>query len=181
MAKKETFTRLPRNFHQTFKPERHYINALLKFAAEGRSGDAKMISSVTGIPTGQSSGKVNPTIDYSHAMGLISLQRSKNAQLKLELTDLGRVILREDPYLKTQISQWLCHLNLCDKNTGADVWHYVFWAEYHSLGELFSREDLEAMLESKYGSSNSSQIGPLVSMYEDEASFKECEIGRAHV
>jgi hypothetical protein len=174
VSKKEVNTRLARNFHRTFKPERQYINDILKFAAEGRSGDAKSIADETGIPTGKSSGKVIPTIDYCRAMGLITTRRGNNSELKPELTDLGRVILREDPYLKTQISQWICHLNLCGKYTGADVWHYVFWVEYHSLGDRFSRNDLETMLESKYGSSNRSHVGPLISMYQDEASFKVC-------
>jgi hypothetical protein len=174
MAKKEFNTRLPRNFHRTFKPERQYINAILKFAAEGRSGNAQTISDKTGIPTGESSGKVLPTIDYCQGMGLIITSRSKDMLIKPELTDLGRIILGEDPFVKTEISQWLCHLNLCNKSTGADVWYYVFWSEYHSLGDRFTRSNLEAMLESKYGSSNRSLIGPLLSMYEDDASFSVC-------
>ncbi len=174
MAKKEVNTRLPRNFHRTFKPERQYINAILKFAAEGRSGDAQTVSDKTGIPTGESSGKVLPTIDYCQGMGLITTKRTKDVLISPELTDLGRVILREDPFLKTDVSQWLCHLNLCNKSTGADVWYYVFWSDYHSLGDKFTRNSLEDMLESKYGSSNRSLIGPLLSMYEDEASFKVC-------
>lgn len=56
--------RLSRSFHQTFIPERHYINALLKFAAKGGQGDIQAISECTGIPTGQSSGKVAPILDY---------------------------------------------------------------------------------------------------------------------
>ena len=107
VSKKEVNTRLARNFHRTFKPERQYINDILKFAAEGRSGDAKSIADETGIPTGKSSGKVIPTIDYCRAMGLITTRRGNNSELKPELTDLGRVILREDPYLNTQIIQWI--------------------------------------------------------------------------
>ncbi|NLW19098.1 MAG: DUF4007 family protein [Candidatus Cloacimonetes bacterium] len=174
MAKKEINTRLPRNFHRTFKPERQYISAILKFSAEGRSGNAQTISEKTGIPTGESSGKVLPTIDYCQGMGLISVNKDKGLLIKPELTDLGRVILVEDPYLKAEISQWLCHLNLCNKTTGADVWYHVFWSAYHSLGDRFTRNNLEAMLESQYGSSNRSLIGPLLGMYEDDASFRVC-------
>lgn len=174
MAKVEQNHRLQRNFHRTFKPERQYINALLRFAAEGRNGDALAISEKTGIPTGESSGKVIPTLDYCCGMGLITLQESKGADKKPELTNLGRILLLEDPFIKTEISQWICHLNLCNREFGADIWHHVFWAGYHSLGNRFTREQLESMLRSIYGNSNRSLIGPLVSMYEDEASFKVC-------
>jgi len=49
--------RLPRNFHKTFVPERKHINAILKYAAKGGTGDIQAISEDTGIPTGSSSGK----------------------------------------------------------------------------------------------------------------------------
>ncbi|MDD2228730.1 MAG: hypothetical protein PHY48_04890 [Candidatus Cloacimonetes bacterium] len=174
MAKKLINTRLSRSFHMTFKPERQYINALLRFAAAGEEGDIQRIADKTGIPTGESSGKVPATIDYCLGMGLITVSGNKGSIIKSELSSLGRIILLEDPYLKAEISQWLCHLNMCNREHGADVWHHVFWAGYHSLGESFAREQLDAMLRSIYGSSNRGIIGPLVSMYEEEASFKLC-------
>ncbi|NLO44844.1 MAG: DUF4007 family protein [Candidatus Cloacimonetes bacterium] len=174
MQNKTKHNRLPRNFHSSFKAERQYINALLKFVAEGSIGDIHMISRRTGIPTGESTGKVLPTIDYCSAMGLIEAKRDKEGVIKADLTDFGRVVLKEDPYLLTEISQWVCHLNLCNIYSGADVWHNVFWAEYHSIGDRFSREDLEEMLQHKYGKSNRSLIGPMITMYQDHSSFKTC-------
>ncbi|MCB5260913.1 MAG: hypothetical protein PHI70_09455 [Proteiniphilum sp.] len=174
MAKKVVNTRLSRSFHMTFKPERQYINALLRFAAAGEEGDYQRIADITGIPTGESSGKVPATIDYCIGMGLILMLGNKGSLKKPELTNLGRILLLEDPYLKLEISQWLCHLNMCNREFGADVWHHVFWTGYHSLGEAFSRENLDAMLRSIYGNTNRGLIGPLVSMYEDDASFKLC-------
>lgn len=174
MAKKMLNTRLSRSFHMTFKPERQYINALLRFAAAGEEGDYQRIAEKTGIPTGESSGKVPATIDYCIGMGLILMHGNKGSIKKPELTNLGRILLLEDPYLKLEISQWLCHLNMCNREFGADVWHHVFWAGYHSLGEAFSRENLDAVLKSIYGNTNRGLIGPLVSMYEDDASFKLC-------
>lgn len=53
-------TRLSRNFHRTFKPERQYINAMLKFAAAGKSGELKTISDETGIPMGSPVGRPRP-------------------------------------------------------------------------------------------------------------------------
>lgn len=174
MSKKEVNTRLPRNFHRTFKPERQYINAMLKFAAVGESGDYLRISEKTGIPTGEFSGKVPAIYDYCVGMGLVVDTSRKGPIKQIELSDFGRVVLLEDPYLRTEISQWLCHLSLCNRETGADVWHHVFWDSYYSLGSSFTRDQLENMLRSIYGNTNRGLIGPIISMYNDEASFRTC-------
>ncbi|MCK9482321.1 MAG: DUF4007 family protein [Bacteroidia bacterium] len=174
MAAKTTNSRLPRSFHYTFIPERSYINALLKFVATGREGDYHEIGNLTGIPTGESTGKVPAIINYCLGMGLIVSIDKKGAIKKYELSPLGRIILLEDPYLNTDISQWLCHLNMCDIETGADVWYNVFWANYHSIGDSFSRESLEGVLKALYGNVKRSITGPLINMYKDDSSFKLC-------
>lgn len=168
--------RLPRNFHKTFKPERHYINAMLRFAASGRSGDFQEIASSTGIPMGASSGKVPAILDYCRGMGLITLASgSERSSIKIpELTSLGRIILLEDPFLKSQLSQWLSHLNLCSPRTGADVWYQVFFPGVQTLGQQFERSQLESHLKMIYRSTSNKVIGPIVGMYEDEAAFKVC-------
>jgi hypothetical protein len=167
--------RLPRNFHKTFKPERQYINAMLRYAASGAQGDYQAIASVTGIPTGVSSGKVPAIIDYCRGMGLIRLVGpGKSAVKKPELTHFGRMVLLEDPYLKTTLSQWIAHFNLCGPKTGADVWYQTFFAGTQSLGMSFSRAKLEAHLCAVYGVDKSGIIGPLVGCYEDDAAFKAC-------
>lgn len=68
-------SRLPVTFHQSFIPERAYISALLKYAARAKEGTDQEISAETGIPTGQSSGKVPAMIDYARGMGLIHVER----------------------------------------------------------------------------------------------------------
>lgn len=165
--------RLPRNFHQTFVPERQYISAMLKFAASGGEGDQQAIGAATGIPTGESSGKVPAILNYCRGMGLVRLSgQERSAVKKPELTPLGRVVLLEDPYLKTGISQWISHLNLCSPLTGADVWFQVFFGGASSLGMTFARSELETHLSVIYGSKD--VIGPLVRMYEQDASFRVC-------
>ena len=59
------------NFHQTFKPEAQYISSILSVADDETPYDIKDISNLTGIPSGKSSGKVEPHILYSYYMGLI--------------------------------------------------------------------------------------------------------------
>lgn len=165
--------RLPRNFHQSFVPERQYISALLKFAASGGEGDQQAIGAATGIPTGESSGKVPAILNYCRGMGLVRLGgQERSAVKKPELTPFGRVVLLEDPYLKTGVSQWVSHLNLCGPRTGADVWFQVFLEGASSLGMNFARAQLESHLSLIYGSKD--VIGPLVRMYEQEASFRVC-------
>jgi len=175
MAKKTEIRRLPRKFHKTFKPERQYINAMLRYAASGQSGDFQSIASSTGIPTGTSSGKVPAILAYCKGMGMIRLNGAERSAVKCpELTDFGRVVLLEDPFLKCIITQWIAHFNMCSPVGGADVWYQTFFAGAQALGGVFAREKLESHLSVIYGTRKSGLIGPLVGMYEDEASFKLC-------
>jgi len=168
-------SRLPRNFHKTFKPERQYLHAMLRFAASGREGDYQEIAATTGIPTGTSSGKVPAILDYCRGMGLICLAGAERSSVKKpELTPFGRVVLLEDPFMKLDVSQWIAHFNLCSPNAGADVWYQTFFAGTQSLGMTFKRTKLESHLSLVYGVEKSGLIGPLIGTYEDEASFKAC-------
>lgn len=169
--------RLPRNFHKTFKPERQYIHAMLRFAASGRGGDYQEIAAATGIPTGASSGKVPAILDYCRGMGLIRLTGAdRSAVKKPDLTPFGRIVLLEDPFLKLGVSQWIAHLNLCNPITGADVWYQTFFAGTPSLGMVFERGKLEGHLSLVYGVEKSGLIGPLIGTYEDDAAFKTCGV-----
>lgn len=100
MPKNQKNNRLPRNFHKTFKPERQYINAMLRYAASGQQGNYQEIAAATGIPTGVSSGKVPAILDYCRGMGLVRLVGAERSSVKKpDLTSFGRIVLLEDPYL----------------------------------------------------------------------------------
>ncbi len=168
-------SRLARNFHKTFIPERRYLNAMLRFAASGREGDYQEIAAATRIPTGTSTGKVPAILDYCKGMRLIRLVGAERSSVKKpELTPFGRVVLLEDPFLKLGISQWIAHFNLCSPITGADVWYQTLFAGTQSLGMTFERRKLESHLSLVYGVEKSGLIGPLIGAYEDEAAFKTC-------
>lgn len=173
MAKKADNERLPRNFHKTFIPERQYINAILRFASKGGSGDIQTIAAQTGIPTGEFSGKVDPTLDYCKAMGLICFQ-NKGSIRTTQLTPFGRVVLLEDAFLKEPITQWIAHFKLCDPKMGAETWYQTFYAGAHILGSEFNRDQLDDYLAGVYMTTRRGLIGPLVRMYEDKASFSIC-------
>lgn len=171
MSKKN---RLSRNFHKSFKPERHYINYLLRYAAAGKAGDYQEIAKQTGIPMGSSSGKVPAIIDYCRGMGLIALAGKSSAIKQPVPTILGNIVLHEDPFLKAELTQWLCHLNLCRTTGGADVWHAAFFHGRDKLGMEFSRENLEMHLQNTLKTGSSGLTGPMVGMYEDDAAFAAC-------
>ena len=103
MPKAAGHNRLPRNFHKTFKPERQYINAMLRYAASDEEGDYQAIAASTGIPTGTSSGKVPAILDYCRGMGLIRLAVHDRSSIKNpDLTPFGRIVLLEDPLPEDQ-------------------------------------------------------------------------------
>lgn len=175
MPEAPSHSRLPRNFHKTFKPERQYINAMLKFAASGQEGDYQSISTATGIPTGTSSGKVPAILDYCRGMGLVRLTgQERYAVKKPVLTPFGRIVLLEDPFLKIGVSQWIAHLNLCSPITGADVWYQTFFRGTQALGMSFERAQLDAHLNVIYGVERAGLIGPLIGTYEDDAALRTC-------
>jgi hypothetical protein len=149
----------------------------LRFAAAGKIGDYHSIANEAGIPMGSSSGKVPAIIDYCRGMGLIKLIVSTPSSIKKPvLTHFGRAVFLEDPYLKTNISQWIAHLNLCSSLSGADVWYHVFARGTPSLGVSFERAQLDSYLDLIYDSSTRSKIGPLIGMYEDQAAFSKCGV-----
>jgi hypothetical protein len=174
--KKGLTNRLPRNFHKSFMPERQYLNAILRFVAKGGSGDIQQIASETGIPTGVSSGKVDPTLDYCRGMGLITIPETRSAIKSPELTPFGRIVMLEDPFLKESLTQWLAHFHLCDINNGAEMWFQMFNKGGTRLGLEFSRDTLEEWLAFTSNVPKGGLIGPLVRMYEDDAAFKNCGV-----
>lgn len=167
----EKNTRLARNFHQTFKPQRRLLSALLRYAAAGKTGTLYDISQHTGIPTGKDSGKVQSTIDYCRGMGLLRSQRANNAYT-FSLTPFGRVVLKEDPLLLDPVTQWLAHLQLCHPKTGADLWYNIFVEGAEILGMDFSRQELEKYLRTVYATKARNPIGPVIETYDDEVAFK---------
>jgi hypothetical protein len=158
------------NFHQTFRPEREYLSQILKVAQKNESFSNEQITDETGIPTGKSSGKVIPTINYAKGMYLIETKKNKDS-IHMSLTPLGEMILIEDKYFSESLTQWVLHLFLSRKSGGAKIWYKVFCESTDVLGNRFSRVELDNFLESFFGKKNRSLIGPLVTMYNSSSSF----------
>lgn len=163
--------RLPLSFHMTFQPERHYLSALLRFA-QGNVGPSSIdaISQQTGIPTGSSTGKVRPLLQYARGMGLIETTNMAGIGVQVQMTPLGKTVMKEDGHLIEETTQWALHLMLCRARGGAEAWHAVFVEVAKALGRDMDEAQFDAYLENKYGSSRDA-VGPLVRSYADPAAF----------
>ena len=167
--------RLKKDFHLTFIPERQYINAFLRFSASGEEGNYQEIAKKSGIPMGKSSGKVPAILNYCKGMGLITLNESyKKGSKKPELTTFGRTVLLNDPFLKEEVTQWICHLNLCDPISGADTWYQCFLKGKNILGMNFSMEAVKEYISVIYKTNRTNMVNPMIRMYQDDSSFHNC-------
>lgn len=177
-------TQLPLNFPQTFLPDRRLLSRLLEFAAKNGSGDKETIGAETGIPTGKSTGKVEPTIYYALGMGLISAAK-KQGVWQLAATDLGRTVLREDPYFSERLTLWLLHLLLCRRfgteipAVGlADAWFALFAEGRILLGNVIDESTFYRLLIERHGNKGYLKgLSTLVPrMYAERGSFGEAGI-----
>ena len=113
------------NFNQTFPPTLEYLSRLLEITDMSDELTKEEISDITSIPTGKSSGKVEPHIDYAIYMGLIeNISISKN-KYRLICTPLGRIIKTEDIGIQEEVSQLLCHARITSPTTGAVLWSVI--------------------------------------------------------
>lgn len=114
------------DFHKTFTPQEQYITKIMELADKEYIGTKEDISEVTGIPTGKTSGKVIPHIRYAKFFGLIEYVK-EGAKFSLSLTDLGRVVYKEDKYLFEKATKLICHYNISDEMDGALIWQFMYY------------------------------------------------------
>ncbi len=170
---------LPLNFPQTFLPERRLLSQLLPFAKRRGQGDKVFIGAETGIPTGKSTGKVDPMIYFAHGMGLITIGK-ESGSWQLGLTPLGEVVLKEDPFLSEIQTLWLLHLMLCRRYTLsspatgiADAWFTLFAEGSFRLGGCFKQPSLLGFLVDRHGEKSylKSLSGVVVRSYLENSCF----------
>ena len=149
------------NFHESFPPQTNYLAEILKLAKEKFSGTKEEISNITGIPTGNSSGKVVPHIKYLKYMDLINYNE-KLSVFSLELTNIGEVVFNNDPYIMENLTKTLMHYNLT-KKTGALQWNYVFREYEYTLDSEVSLKEINK--KGEFISNKDIKIGPLKTMY----------------
>lgn len=172
-------------FHKSFVLERDNIKNLLSFVSENPSADRFKIAEETGIGIGKSAsdGKVQPTIQYAVYSGLLS-EESAESKNDILLSEVGKIVLENDPKLKSAVTQWVMHYFLCRTENEALVWsffvhnflpkhnefeietlRYELGSEFESLSEDNIKE-YRKILASCYTDSNAlSKVG-LIESYE---------------
>lgn len=111
------------NFHNKMPLQLTHIVKLLELAKISFKGTKEEISIQSGIPTGEGSGKVVSHIEFAKSMGLIDYEKER-AVFALSLTSLGECIYEQDPYLLENVTKWICHYWLTDKEIGIPQWYY---------------------------------------------------------
>lgn len=152
------------NFHQTFPPDESMLSRLLTSDVFGESLTKEEISMRTGIPTGKSSGKVEPHIDYALYMGLVE-DSFRDGKHTLALTSLGSVIANEDPGFSENVTRMVCHLRLVSPFGGAPLWVSVM---SEILPKKHLRVSLSVLMDSLQKETSANiNLGPLFSSYEE--------------
>ncbi|MBU9728867.1 DUF4007 family protein [Diplocloster modestus] len=121
---KRVINRSQLKFHETFQPETGYISKILELASKSYQGSKFEISEITGIPTGNLKGKVEPNIKYAAYMNLITYEVVKGIYM-LSLTDMGKEVFEQDRYLQDHLTKWICHYGITQRFSGAIQWAYL--------------------------------------------------------
>lgn len=162
------------NFHETFPPTLRYISEIVKLASCNYCGTKEDISSMTGIPTGENSGKVVPHIKYAKYMNLINYSIIDKGKYKLELTDLGEIIYKEDRFFIEKISKLIINYFLCDYKDGAPHWSFIFNRYRYSLDTEYSLKHIEDEARANFGKNVKMTV--FKNMYVGEYGFKELHL-----
>ena len=165
--------RLPINFHQTFIPERKNLSLLLETIEESIEISDKELSKLTGIPMGESSGKLPSILAYAKGMDLITISKKPRV---ISLTNLGDAIKEEDLYITEDITQWILHLNLCRASGGSELWFQIFNKGIRNFIPKISREKLESYLQRHLGPNKKGYIGIPIATYTDPAALSLVDI-----
>lgn len=134
------------NFHSTFQPQEIYLSKLLDLAANNHYGKKEEISEITGIPTGKNTGKVVPHIKYLEHMGLINV-KSTNKGFRLNLTEIGNVVYKNDKYFDEKLTKLICHYYITDYEIGAPQWIYLFKECSNILGIAIKNKNIQAKIQ----------------------------------
>jgi len=121
------------NFHQTFKPEKNHISNLLTINT--LTATKENLSHQFGIPTGKSSGKVEVSLLYAQAAGLLSYHK-KHENLIIKRSIIGTIVYENDSYLEHELTQLLFHYLFCSKNSKLQLWELLFTKYHKGIKEI---------------------------------------------
>ena len=140
------------NFHQTFYPNFDYIGKILDISNGESKRTINEISYITGIPTGESSGKVQPHIKYCEYMNLIYAKIIDGTYI-LERTELGELIYQEDSYFSEKLSRLICHFFLTSEHYGSELWYFAYRCLQEKYGNRITKQVIEHDIFNNFGKS----------------------------
>lgn len=149
-------------FHGSFQPQIIYLSKILELAKQKYEGNKFDISRLTGIPTGESTGKVVPHIRYLEYMGLIR-SSTDVGKYKLTLTELGDIVYNEDKYLLEDVTKQALHYYLTHQEIGAPQWSFLFREYPYEYDEKLDLNVIEEKGKIELG--KPLELGPLKGMY----------------
>lgn len=153
-------------FHEGFKLERENLTKILSLISRNPQITNVQIAEEAGIGIGkkESQGKVKPTINYGKYGGLLKESETNGAR-QLNFTDVGKVILANDPSLRKPTTQWVIHYHLSKNNSEAGVWTFFIHDFLPKNGE-FGRSQLEDALVNRFQvKPRSTGLGALLNCY----------------
>ncbi|OPJ55651.1 hypothetical protein [Alkalithermobacter paradoxus] len=161
------------NFHESFCLELEYIGKILQIADNYGYLTKEEVSELTGIPTGDKSGKVEPHIYYANYMNLIDVNKDGGKYL-LKKTDLGNLIYNEDLFLVENVSKAMCNYFLNSERFGATMWFQIFRIITDKYGDVINEEVLINELKDMNGIKIN--LTPFRSTYRNDNSLKSLHL-----
>lgn len=177
------------SFHGSFFPDLVNISRLLEIADSYDYLSKEEVFELTGIPTGESTGKVEPHIKYAQYMNLIDFDKKsckeydedkgkerKIGKYLLEKTLLGKKVFLEDGYFQEDISKLLCHYFLTSKYFGAKMWFQIFRKFPTYLGNEISGEYLNVEINKIFNLSKDTKLGAFNGTYNKKGSLSSLNL-----
>lgn len=157
---------LPINFAATFPPERQYLSKMLLFLSKNpeKMSDQK-ISEKTDIPTGVTTGKVEPTLKYLKGMGIITPYNGW-----YRLSKFGDAVLKYDITFSQITTQMACHVNMCDGQEGSYL-HSMLFTNLRPNKNYLKKE-----IVNKFSLNNDRPLTALVGMYTSNEGLQKCRM-----
>lgn len=141
-------------FHGNFGLNRERLAGLLHYTLENPALKDKELAKQFGFGAPYAQRYRN----WMHRVGLTELG------LPLTLTPMGKVVVENDPDLKTLTTQWFMHWELTTDPERAETWHF-FYHKFLPQHETFTRDDLQMALMNYLSEEHSQQhFGPKSTM-----------------
>ena len=136
-------------FHGNFALDRPRMAGLIKLAQK----NPKLRDKDLAAPFGYGAPFAATYRSWLHKTGLAEMG------MPLELTDMGKVVIDNDPSLESINTKWFLHHELVTDPERAEAWHY-FCLEFLPKHSTFTKETLIDGLAEKLGPHSMMHFGP---------------------